>query len=194
LKNSSLLEQWLRRLRWSLSRLAAHDREEIVREARSHIEERVAAGHALDTVLADFGPAERYAHQFVDEIEAYAALGSQRTGDLARFITSRSHRNVIAAATLLALLVFAVIAASVIFMLVLKILDPVHTGVWVGANFTLIGVIDDPSTGRDLLGLWMFPLAALLSLLVWVVGRRLLFIAVPLLMPRATDFRERTQP
>lgn len=177
-----LLEQWLRRLGWALGRLSAHERDDIVAETRGHLEERIAAGAPLATVLAEFGPADRYARQFIEEMEAYGALGSQQAGALARIVIGRAHRSLAAAITFLAMLVLGVVAAIDVFLIALKLFDPVHTGVWVGPDFTLIGVIGDPREGQELLGLWLFPAAALVLLVAWILGRLLLSLTVPRLM------------
>jgi hypothetical protein len=87
------------------------------------------------------------------------------------------------------LLILGAAALIVVLLTLLKIYDPVHTGAWVGPHLTLIGVIDDPQTGHDLLGLWLFPCAAVVLMLVWIVGRLLLSIAVPLLAAAPSTHR-----
>ncbi|KQY89787.1 hypothetical protein ASD25_04455 [Brevundimonas sp. Root1423] len=174
----------MRRLGWALGSLPVRERDDILRETRSHIDDRVAEGVALETVLQGFGPAERYARQFIDEIEAYEALGSQRAADLALFVANRAHRSGVAAFTLLLLLLLGVLAAITVLMVGLKIYDPVHTGLWVGQGGGFVGIIDDAAAGRELMGPWLFPISALLLTLVAVCGRLLLSFVVPLLKPR----------
>lgn len=178
------LEQWMRRFGWALGRLQPAEREDILRETRSHIDERVAAGSSVETVLAEFGPAERYARQFIDEMEAAEALGSRRTSDLARVVSLKAHQNLFAVASLLLLSMLALTGAVTLFLVLLKILDPVHTGVWIGEGVVLIGVIDDPQTARDILGLWLFPLAAICLCSVWLLGRLLLSFTVSVLLAK----------
>lgn len=182
------LERWLSRLGWALGHLPARERDDIVRETRSHIEDRQAAGGSIQKVLSDFGPAEHHARRFVDEIEAYEALGSQRAGELARFVVNRAHRSVGAAVALLALVLLAILAGVTILVVGLKIFDPVHVGVWTGPGTAFVGVIDDPASGRERLGLWLFPVAALVLTLAVITGRLLLAWIVPWLKPRGDRY------
>lgn len=48
-------EMWLRRLEWALHALPTKDRDEIVRETCSHIEERIAQGVGEPQILASLG-------------------------------------------------------------------------------------------------------------------------------------------
>jgi len=178
------LDHWLSRLGWALSHLSEPERADIVKEARSHVEDRVAAGASVREVLLDFGPAERHARRFVDEIEAYEALGSQKAGALARFVVNRAHRSVVAALALLALVLLAVLASVAVLTVALKIFDPVHAGLWVGPGVAFVGVIDDPTTARELLGAWLFPAAAVFLTVVVIAARLLLSVVVPRLTPR----------
>ena len=178
------VERWLSRLGWALNHLPPHERDDIVRETRSHIEDRVASGASLQQVLSGFGPAERHARRFVDEIQACEALGSQRVGDLARFVANRAHRSVGAAIALLALILLTILAGITVVVVGLKIVDPVHAGLWTGPGQTFIGIIDDPQAGREILGLWLFPAAAVVLTLIFIAGRLLLSLVVPRLAPQ----------
>lgn len=175
------LDHWLRRLGWALGSLPAGERDDIVRETRSHIEDRIAAGAPVDRVLSDFGPAERHARQFVDEMQAYEALGSQGGVKLAWFVANRAHRSLAAAATLLLLLLLIVAAIITLGLVGLEVYDPARTGVWVGPGTGFVGLIADPSLGREVLGPWLFPAAALVLTVIFVTGRLLLSLIVPLL-------------
>ncbi|HEV7227198.1 hypothetical protein [Brevundimonas sp.] len=176
------LDHWLSRLGWALSHLSESERADIVKEA---VEDRVAAGASVRDVLLDFGPAERHARCFVDEIEAYEALGSQKAGALARFVVNRAHRSVVAASALLALVLLAVLASVAVLTVALKIFDPVHAGLWLGPGVAFVGVIDDPSTARELLGAWLFPGVAVFLTLVVIAARLLLSLVVPRLTTRS---------
>ena len=178
------LERWLSRLGWALGHLPVHERDDIVRETRSHIEDRVASGGSVQQVLSDFGPAERHARRFVDEIEAYGALGSQRVGDLARFVANRAHRSVGAAIALLALILLAILAGVTVLVVAMKIFDPVHAGLWTGPGTAFIGVIDDPAAARERVGPWLFPAAGVVLALIFIAGRLVLSSVVPWLVPR----------
>lgn len=184
-------ETWLRQLGWTLASLPHAEREEILRETRSHIEDRMAAGAPVDRILEDFGPADRHARRFIDEIQVYEVIGSQRARDLAGFIANRAHRNLAAAATLLALLLLGIAAIVTLGLAGLELYDPVRNGVWIGdGGGVFIGLTDMSASGREILGAWLYPVAALVLTAICVSGRLLLSLVVPLLA-RTSDLPRR---
>ena len=169
------LDEWLRGLRWSLDSLPVRDRDDIVEETRCHITERLAAGDDLGAVLDGFGPADRYARNFVDEMEVSRALGAQKAGSLLGVILRRLHRSAVAVAALALLLFLGVAAFTAGSILWFEITDPVHTGLWIndrGSQF--IGIIDDPATATDRLGAAITPVAVILLALSLVLARLVL--------------------
>lgn len=180
-----LSEDWLRRLKWALAKVPSPEREDIVAEARAHIEERVAGGRPVAEVIADFGAPEAYARHFVDEMEAAGALGTQSSGDLLSVVARRVHRSLVAALAMFGVLVLALAGFTALSMVWMKITHPVRAGLWISPTQQFIGVIDDPSKAHDVLGWWLYPLAAAILLLVWLIGRLILIWAVRALQPRA---------
>lgn len=169
---------WLRRLAWALAAMPPAQRDDIVAEARVHLEEGVAAGRSAAEALAGFGPAEDYARPFLDEMELTAALGSQKSGDLLGAVARRVHRSLVAAVAAVVLLALALVAFMAVSLVIMKLQDPVHAGLWIGPGQQFIGTIDDPTQARELLGLWLYPLAAGCLALAWLVGRLVLLWAV----------------
>jgi uncharacterized membrane protein len=70
------VQEWLRRLKWSLASMPSPEREDIVEETRAHLHEAIAGGQSAAAVLGGFGAPEDYARQFVDEMDVSHALGS----------------------------------------------------------------------------------------------------------------------
>jgi hypothetical protein len=162
---------WLRRLDWALHALPTKDRDDIVRETRSHIEERINQNMAESQILASLGDADDYAQSFLDEFELSQALGSRKLpamiGAAARWI----HRSVAAAAAFTSVLLLGLFAAGVILTAVMHFLDPVHWGLWVSKRMLLIGHVDDPSVARELLGAGIYPFAVGSLIVCWIAGR-----------------------
>jgi hypothetical protein len=104
----------LRRLDWALHAFPTKDRDDIVRETRSHIEERINQNMAESQILASLGDADDYAQSFLDEFELSQALGSRKLpamiGAAARWI----HRRVAAAAAFTSVLLLGLFATGVI--------------------------------------------------------------------------------
>jgi uncharacterized membrane protein len=174
--------KWLIQLGCALARLPEADRDEIVRETRSHIEERLAGGRSVEEVLSSFGEADRYARQFTEESEAHAALDCSRTTDLALFVLGRAHRHAFAAGAVLLVAALSSFALLAFITIVLKIADPRHTGLWQGSDFTFLGVIDQPEAADELLGLWLFPVSAAVVLFVLVICRFVLSFTARVLL------------
>jgi uncharacterized membrane protein len=177
---SDELDPWLKRMRWALARLPDDARDDIVRETRAHLEERIAKGTTARAALDAFGRAEDYAASFVEEWELVAAAGARNTTSMLSAVLRRAHRSVVAALAVVLVATLSVAAFVAALTAVMKIVDPVHAGLWRGNTAFFLGVIDNPASAHELLGAWIFPLAALAialavlaarSVLVWAVRR-----------------------
>lgn len=63
-----LVERYLARLQDGLTSMTPADRDEVLRDIRSHLAEATAAGATLDAVLASLGPAETLARAYSVEL------------------------------------------------------------------------------------------------------------------------------
>jgi hypothetical protein len=174
---------WLRRLKWALTRMPSPEREDIVAETRGHLEERIAAGASPAQALAAFGPPEAYAHRFLDEMDVSAALGSRRLGDGLGVVVRRLNRSLVAVLAFLVVLFVGGIALGLVVAGAWKLFDPAHVGVWIEGRSFWIGDIDDPAAGRELVGLWLYPMTVAGVAAAWVVCRTVLLWAVRAIAP-----------
>ena len=172
------LEIYLRRLKWSLAEVPETERAEIIAETRAHIRERLDKGFALKEILTDFGLAEDYARGFLDERQLVGALGTQRSTDLAGAVARRAHRSLVAFAALTALILLSMSALVMAALTIMKLIDPTHVGLWISEKQKFLGIIDNPSLAREVLGNWVYPLAAAVIAFGWLAGRGVLSIAV----------------
>ena len=173
--DDSRIAEYGRELRWALSTLPEVDRDSIVAETQSHVLDRVDAGASLDEVFGALGDPDEYARAFREAHSVAIALSSRRTPHMLHALFERAARSVAAAGAGLAVLVIWVLAALVAYVAVLKVSDPTHVGLWSGEHIFFLGIIDDPSTGRELLGPWITPLALVCIAIAWVATR---FLAV----------------
>jgi hypothetical protein len=163
------LDRYLGELSAALAPLAADDRAEIVREARSHVVERLGRPEGdLEVILGDMGPPAAYAASFRearDDRTPAADDDGSATGQLLR-------RGAGAAAAVL-----HGVAALLVLVALYKLAWPSRIGVWslpamdpekVRLHFS---VGSDPPAGNDLLGLWMVPLALVLALALVALAR-----------------------
>jgi HAAS domain-containing protein len=173
MKDDPTFSAYIRHLRWSLASLPADDRDDIIAETRSHLQERLERGVRIEEAIGDLGAPEDFARAFITERALLSALGSRDSMGLFAALGQRSVRNLrtISAtagcilAWALALVVCAVAAA--------KVFDPSHVGMWIGRGQFFLGVIDDPSRGSEVLGPWIFPVAFLVFFLARLVSRGL---------------------
>lgn len=173
------IEEWLRRLKWSLASMPAPERDNILGEARSHLREVLAAGCTPPAALARFGRADDYAQSFVDEMQIAGALGSRDTGALLHVVTSQLNRSLVATLAGIGIAALGVLALLAVVMLIAKLSDPMHAGMWRGMHgLFLIGKIKDPAAATELLGLWLYPLCVGVLALSWMSSRMLLLWAV----------------
>lgn len=163
---------YLRRCRWALSALPEPDRDEIVDETRSHILDRIDAGATTSEALMKIGRAEEYAAQFVKDHAATSALSSGRAGALVAALIANATGNFLAVATLVSLFLVWALALLVAVVAVMKIFNPATVGLWSGTQVFFLGVIDDPSSARELLGVGIFPVAFMLLGFAWLITRR----------------------
>jgi uncharacterized membrane protein len=163
----SKLAEYARKLRWALSALPEADRDGILAEMRSHVLDRIDAGATIDEALAALGSPESYAREFRDSYAVATAISSRRLPQLLSALLHNVARS--AAVAISAVLIFIAWAgaAMAIHLSVLKLLDPTHIGLWRSETFFFIGVIDDPSTGQELLGPWLPAIALLFILIAW---------------------------
>lgn len=172
------LAAYLRELRWALGGLPENDRDEIVAEARSHLLDRVDTGTALPAALGALGSPRDYARPFLDTYEESSALTRGRARDLLPVLVGHGARSFRAAATLAVFVLLWAPALALAGTAIIKVFRPEIAGLWVGPAQFFIGTIDDPSSARELLGAWIFPLAVVGLVTASIVTRRLASAAV----------------
>ena len=181
------LETYLGRLEAALAALPAEERREILLETRSHVLERArrAPARALPDLLAELGPPEAYARQFLPDetppgqATPRARRGSTTLAGLAE-LTTRGWRG------LPLLLVFgaAYALAGIVLLFVLgELVDPIGTGVFVdprpdGTSRIHVLVSSDGAPGRDVLGRWLLPIALAITGVIHLVVRASLRLAL----------------
>jgi hypothetical protein len=170
---SARIDQYLAVLNRALAGLPPDEREDIVREARSHILERAGRHEGdLDIILQDMGPPELYANSFLDGRLPPIPVGSAGRWTPRAFL--RMGARVVAAFLSAVGGLLAVIATYKLFW-------PSSVGVWQEpplnpkANVRLVfrAGIDGVPPGDEVLGYWLIPIAGLLASLFFVIARGL---------------------
>jgi hypothetical protein len=163
---SEPLEAYLHRLERALEPLSATERQEIVRETRSHVLDRLSAQPSprVETVLRHLGPADEYAEQFL-AADPRVRSATRPAESLARIVTG----------SLKGFLVFNVVVVLyglgllVLGVAVLKAFRPDHVGLWSDPEtgmWTLALAGSDRPSGVEVLGWWLFPIALAVALVI----------------------------
>lgn len=173
MKDDPTISTYIRHLRWSLASLPADERDDIVAEARSHLQEKLERGARIEEAIDGLGAPEDFARAFITERALLSALGSRNSIGLFAALAERSVRNVrTISATAGCVLVWG-LALVVCAVAAAKVFDPSHVGMWIGGGQFFLGAIDDPSRGHEMLGLWIFPIAFLALFLSRLASREL---------------------
>jgi hypothetical protein len=106
-------------------------------------------------------------------------LGSEKPVAVLFAILKRAHRSLAAVAAVASVLALSVCALAFIVTAGLKPFDPEHIGLWLSAHGGLsIGSISNPTDHRELLGGWIYPVAAVMAAVAWLLGRLVLIWAL----------------
>jgi hypothetical protein len=165
------LAEYARRLRWALAALPEADRDGIVTEMRSHVLDRVDAGATVNEALAALGTPDEYAREFRESYTVASALSLRRTSRMLHALVQGAARSAGAVGACVTIVIVWAAALLVAYTALLKVGDPGHVGLWRGERFFFIGIIDDPSTGTELLGPWITPLALVCVVAAWLITR-----------------------
>lgn len=162
-------ERFLRHLDGALSAMPAAEREDVVAEIRSHLEDRAARGDV--DLLGPFGRPEAYAATFLQERALVGALARGTSWELGRALLAGARRfgwwYVV-----LVLAVLHLYGAVFVVLAVLKPLFPGNVGAFVGTERFSIGAHFGPESAfagtREVLGWWSVPIFFVVGvLLLW---------------------------
>jgi hypothetical protein len=162
-REPAALDAYLSKLESALAQLSPGERRDILLETRSHVVDRATRPPFLDVddALAELGPVETYARQFLPEQPPSTTRRSAALG-LAQLIGSGW-----SALPLLALVAVAYFIAVFLFLLAVgKLVEPEATGLFAGPKHVYLYWSSPNPAGRDVLGLWFAPIALLGSLLI----------------------------
>lgn len=166
---------YLRSLGGSIRGLAPGERQSVLREIESHIEERIARGSSADQVLSALGPPEALATAYIDQDELYRALAKPSPAVLLGALLNRATRS--GATFVAALAGFSSFAFALSFLAIAtaKIIAPSHVGYWRTPTDLEFGIMASPPVwGTERLGLWIIPIALFASVIFYLAGMTLL--------------------
>lgn len=167
-------DHWFRRLDAALHSLPPAHREDIVREVRSHVEDRVAQGIASSSVIAALGQPEDYALNFVDDFHLSESLGARSVPRMLRVATRLAHKSVMVACGLILVLVLVLMGSATIVTAAMHWFDPAHWGLWLSDRYLIMGQVASGEPARELLGAAIYPVAVGIGWACWSASRWIL--------------------
>jgi len=157
-------ERYLKELRQGLASLPAVERDEILAELRTHLEERAGAG---GDPLLGFEPAEALAAGFLSERALRGALAQGGSVALGRALLAAGRDSLAALLAFLPLLLLQVTAVACVVVAALKPFMPDQLGLWIGPGDFHVGVnvAGNPAV-HEVLGWWGTPVLAVAGVLL----------------------------
>lgn len=184
------IDAYIRDLTRALSSLSENDRREIVDEIRAHLDHRDGESK-LDDAIKALGSPHQCARGFLEELQLQAAFNDVGPARTFGALIALASRRATATVGLFVSGVFYLFAVGFAFICVAEIVSPNSVGLWIdpaGDTYAL-GVVDveEGSGAREVLGAWMIPFAAAISMLSLLIAQWLgrLFIGLMLKRPHA---------
>jgi uncharacterized membrane protein len=181
------IDDYATRLSRALSGLGEEDRRGIVDEIRAHLEHR-AAESRLDEAMRALGTPPHCARGFLDEMKLQAAFADAGPVKTFGALLALASWRATAAAGLFVSGIFFLLAVAFAIIAVTKMVSPESVGFWIdpAQNIFVIGVVDiEPESNvREIMGLWLIPFAAAMSVISLLIGQWLGRLFIKLMMKR----------
>ncbi len=187
-KARALLDRYLSEVRAGLRGLPAEQVDEILRELRSHVEERAeergGGEESMRASIAALGEPEQIAGQYLTQSLFSRTAATRSPVLMAQSLFHWATLSLQGFAVAFVSLLLYFIGGSCLLMALLKPFRPDRVGVWKapagtpGGHGLQLMLHGAPPAGEDLLGWWIVPLGLLLGLSIIVVTYRLDLLAI----------------
>jgi hypothetical protein len=164
------IESYLLRLRHGLRGMNGAEADDIVAELRSHIDEKTAAGVAIDMILAALGSPERLANEYLTEDLLARAEVSRSPWRVLDGLFRWASLSIAGFFALLGAIAGYFFGGAFLLCALLKPFHPQGAGLWVfqtgvgDVEYSVhLGFAGPPAGGRELLGWWIIPLGLALG-------------------------------
>ncbi len=159
------IESYLADLHEALKDVRHDERNEILREIRTHILDSLRENPQaqVETVLGGLGAPERLAEQYQTEVLLTHASHSFSPWLLLSTAWRWAHTGVRGFAVFMVAMVGYLMALGLLFTVLLKPFFPDRIGLWVGHGNFVFGATSRSAGVHDVLGSWYIPVAMLLA-------------------------------
>ncbi len=187
MRDAEWIEDYLKVLARALRALPDRDRDDIVAEIRAHLEHR-ASERKLDNAMNALGAPQDCARSFIEETKIQSAFADAGPVKSIGALFALASQRMTAAAGLFISGIFFEMAAAFVFVTFYEMISPETVGLWAdpASGSFFFGEIDTPASpdARELLGRWMIPVSAALSVLSFVIAQKLARLFIKLMMRR----------
>lgn len=189
--SQSPIEHYLAALRKQLAGLPAEEIEEVLRELRGHIAERIAESASgsdaipVEQILSQLGTPEQIGSHYRADALLMRARGTFSPALIIRTTAYWASRTIVGFAAFLAGLIGYAIGASLIACAILKPFLPNHVGLWIGPHGFMLGIEVPSPHGQELLGWWVIPCALAVGI-AFILGTTVLLRWMLRFVPRAS--------
>lgn len=173
--SDDMVADFLAKLERALRSLPADERQSILAEIKSHIDDRTAAtGRPVSEALESLGDPLELAQAYMEQRKLEDAVVRSAHGTLLITILEKTGRSL--AAGFLGLFALTCYLCSIVFacMAVLKPIIPQNVGYWVGPHMFAFAIMDKaPPNTTDVLGYAIIPVSVALCVAFFFIGRAL---------------------
>jgi len=177
----SQVNNYLARLRASLTGMTVAEREDIVEEIKMHIRERSGdPGTNVETVLAGLGPADELAQQYRTGVLVQRARTSISPVVILRAALRWATTGVEGFVVFVIALIGYMTGFSFLLLALIKPFFPANTGLWVGPDqfnfsFRLGATMTNPASPvHEVLGWWLIPVCLVVGSLSLAITTKFL--------------------
>lgn len=180
------IDDYIRAFARGLSPLSESDRNDIVSEIRAHLELR-AGEDRLDEAFKALGAPGDCARGFLEEMKIQSAFADGGPAKTFGALFSLASRRALAALGLFVSGVFFLFSAGFAITAIVEIVAPDAAGLWIDPekNIFALGVVDAEDGAKEILGRWLIPVAAALSVMSLLAGQWLARLFIRLMMKGA---------
>ncbi|MBY0448786.1 MAG: hypothetical protein K2P95_08855 [Hyphomonadaceae bacterium] len=186
------IARYLLQLKRFLRPLPVEDREDIAAEIRSHLLLRAEVIGA-EQAIAEFGPPERCAQGFLEELRLQSAFADGSPGASLSALSSVAARSLVGAGSFCLAACFFLIAIGFAALVPLELIYPDAVGVWKNAagEYVAYGFVDAQSRAglREIIGHTIIHMNLLFACAFFLVASASSRIGLKLLLQRSRTRR-----
>jgi uncharacterized membrane protein len=172
-KSKALLQTYLEKLRGELKKLPEKEREEIILEIKGHIEEKLAQGVELSSILKKLGAPKSYASEFVTQFFLDKGLAIKSFSLILRGMIRWGFTTLTGFFFGLLFFTLYLVSLGLVVVAILKPFFPQDVGLFIREGnlqgFGYAKGVNQVSSTEEILGYAVIPIALFLGIFIFLV-------------------------